>query len=199
MALIMVTHDLGVIAGRADRVAVMYRGKIVENTRDLRPVRQPAPPYTEALFTRCRISRRRPGSGLYSIPGAPPDLVNPPHGCRFAPRCRYADRQVPGRVARAQRRDDRAHDACFFPVGAQEKTVAGHLTLSSPWPAPMRNWSGSSRSAAWVSRPKDLVKESPSHKGVLQRKVGTVSAVAGVSFDIRKGETAWLVGESGCG
>ena len=77
MAVIMVTHDLGVIAGRADRVAVMYAGKVVETTDTAALYANPRHPYTEALFHALPEKSAETRERLYSIPGAPPDLVNP--------------------------------------------------------------------------------------------------------------------------
>ena len=199
MSVIMVTHDLGVIAGRADRVAVMYAGKIVETTETSALYANPRHPYTEALFHALPEKSAETRERLYSIPGAPPDLVNPPLGCRFAPRCRYAtDRCRAESPVLAG--ETTAHTyACFFPVGAQEKTVAGHLTVVEPLASADEEPVAEQPVGSVVLTAKDLVKEFPITRGVLQRKVGTVSAVAGVSFDIRKGETLGLVGESGCG
>jgi peptide/nickel transport system ATP-binding protein len=199
MAVIMVTHDLGVIAGRADRVAVMYAGKVVETTETSALYANPRHPYTEALFHALPEKSAETRERLYSIPGAPPDLVNPPRGCRFAPRCRYATdrcRTEPPVLAG----ETTAHTyACFFPVGAKEKTVAGHLTVVEPLASADEELVEELPIGGVVLTARDLVKEFPVTKGVLQRKVGAVSAVAGVSFDIRKGETLGLVGESGCG
>ena len=199
MAVIMVTHDLGVIAGRADRVAVMYAGKVVETTDTTALYDNPRHPYTEALFHALPEKSAETRERLYSIPGAPPDLVNPPKGCRFAPRCRYATdkcRTEPPDLTG----ETTAHTyRCFFPVGAKEKTVAGQLTVVEPVPVEAEETLEEQTVGSVVLAAKDLVKEFPVTKGLLQRKVGTVSAVAGVSFDIRKGETLGLVGESGCG
>ena len=115
MAVIMVTHDLGVIAGRADRVAVMYAGKVVETTDTSALYANPRHPYTEALFHALPEKSAETRERLYSIPGAPPDLVNPPTGCRFAPRCRYATDKLPGRGPGARRRDHRAHVPLLLP------------------------------------------------------------------------------------
>ncbi|GAA4370640.1 ABC transporter ATP-binding protein [Paeniglutamicibacter cryotolerans] len=90
MAMILVTHDLGVIAGNADRVVVMYAGKIAEMADVHTLFLAPKHRYTDALFE--ALPERAAGTGerLYSIPGLPPDLTEPPPACRFAPRCRFA-------------------------------------------------------------------------------------------------------------
>jgi peptide/nickel transport system ATP-binding protein len=177
----------------------MYAGKVVETTETSALYANPRHPYTEALFHALPEKSAETRERLYSIPGAPPDLVNPPLGCRFAPRCRYAtDRCRAESPVLAG--ETTAHTyACFFPVGAQEKTVAGHLTVVEPLASADEEPVAEQPVGSVVLTAKDLVKEFPITRGVLQRKVGTVSAVAGVSFDIRKGETLGLVGESGCG
>jgi peptide/nickel transport system ATP-binding protein len=93
MAMILITHSMGVVAQVADHVAVMYAGQIVESGLVRQIFDTPEHPYTEALFaampqTSTGDLRR---ARLAAIPGRPPDLSNPPTGCRFAPRCRYAD------------------------------------------------------------------------------------------------------------
>jgi peptide/nickel transport system ATP-binding protein len=203
MAVILVTHDLGVIAGRADRVNVMYAGRIVETTTTERLYANPRHPYTEALFDSLPERGADSGTRLYSIPGMPPDLTlrsienQAPAACRFAPRCRYAQddcraQDPPSRV------DEVGHEfACFHPVGAAERhgeDVAVTLTdrtTSEELPSP--------ELGEVLLEVTDLVKDYPITKGFLRRQIGSVSAVAGVSFSIRKGETVGLVGESGCG
>jgi peptide/nickel transport system ATP-binding protein len=200
MAVILVTHDLGVIAGRADRVAVMYAGRIVETTETEALYENPRHPYTEALFHALPEKSAETRERLYSIPGAPPDLARPPHGCRFAARCRYVQDRCRAEDP-ALAGETTAHTyACFFPVGIREKTVAGQLVTVEPTDSDDTQAVDIPVGGQIVLSAKDLVKEFPVTQGaLLRRRVGTVSAVAGVSFDIRHGETLGLVGESGCG
>jgi len=90
MAVLLITHDMGVIAGRADRVMVMYAGKIVESADTVELFERTRHPYTEALLASIPRMDQREDTALYSIPGLPPDLSHPPTWCRFQPRCRYA-------------------------------------------------------------------------------------------------------------
>jgi oligopeptide transport system ATP-binding protein len=89
MAVILITHDLGVVARTCDRVAVMYAGRMVE-TAEVEPLfAEPRHPYTRALLESMPASRGR-GEELYAIPGMPPDPTQPMAGCSFAPRCAHA-------------------------------------------------------------------------------------------------------------
>jgi peptide/nickel transport system ATP-binding protein len=199
MAVMLVTHDLGVIAGRADRVAVMYAGKVVEETGTGRLFANPRHPYTEALFEALPDTSAAHGSRLYSIPGLPPDLVSPPSGCRFAARCRNAQERCRTEEPPLLGDADGHSFACFFPVGeevrpAEEKRAAA-ATVREPEPRPRAEENGDA-----LVRVENLVKGFAVTAGaVLQRRIGTVSAVADVSFSVRRGETFGLVGESGCG
>ena len=89
MAMIWITHDLGVVAGLADRVIVMYAGFVVEEARVDDVYDDPRHPYTLALLTALPRADRRRDHRLKSIPGAPPSLLVEPHGCPFAPRCEF--------------------------------------------------------------------------------------------------------------
>jgi peptide/nickel transport system ATP-binding protein len=135
MAVILVTHDLGVIAGRADRVAVMYAGRIVETAPTGVLFASPRHPYTEALFE-ALPEKAADGSSikrLYNIPGQPPDLTVPPPGCKFAPRCRYA--QDSCRASEPTLTDAGGGHLyrCFFPVGSvQEARDPGTPFVSVP-------------------------------------------------------------------
>ena len=90
MAVILITHDLGVIAERADNTYVMYAGRIVEHAATVRLFDQMRHPYTEALLASIPKVDQDSRHALYSIPGLPPELTGTLTGCRFAPRCRYA-------------------------------------------------------------------------------------------------------------
>ena len=90
MALIWITHDLGVIAGLADRILVMYAGMIMEEAPVDALYERPLHPYTQALLASLPRLDAPAGERLASIPGMPPDLVSLPEGCPFAPRCAYA-------------------------------------------------------------------------------------------------------------
>jgi peptide/nickel transport system ATP-binding protein len=199
MSVILVTHDLGVIAGRADRVAVMYAGKISEITDTETLFARPRHPYTEALFQALPDKAAEAKERLYSIPGLPPDLTNPPSGCRFAPRCRYVtdhcrqeEPELAGEVPGHKYR-------CFYPVGPSERSQTGRLAGYGQTTSAEPAIPGVSHGEVLLSV-EHLVKNFPVTKGaVLQRRVGWVSAVADVSFEIRSGQTFGLVGESGCG
>ena len=88
-AILLITHDLAVIAEVADRVCVMYAGQIVETARARDLYQHPLHPYTQGLLSSIP-NLERPDKKLSSIPGSVPDLIHPPVGCRFRPRCPYA-------------------------------------------------------------------------------------------------------------
>jgi peptide/nickel transport system ATP-binding protein len=192
MALILVTHDLGVIAGHTDRVAVMYAGKVVESSSTEQLFAHPRHPYTEALF-RALPDRVAEGADtdrrLYAIPGLPPDLSNPPAGCRFAPRCRYATDEC--RATEPPLTSDEHPFACFHPLGPAQ--------LATPNP-PIGAPAVDAPEPVMLLEVRNLVRDFPvTSNGVLHRRIGAVSAVADVSFSVPAGETFGLVGESGCG
>jgi peptide/nickel transport system ATP-binding protein len=87
MAMLLVTHDMGVIAGHADRVNVMYAGRVVETAEAVNLFHDMHHPYTQALLASIPQLSQDTRKALHAIPGLPPDLANPPAGCRFAPRC----------------------------------------------------------------------------------------------------------------
>ncbi|MBY8864363.1 dipeptide ABC transporter ATP-binding protein [Streptomyces sennicomposti] len=195
--LVLITHDLGVVAGHADDVAVMYAGRFVEHADVTELFRRPAMPYTARLLAAVPTvdgGTRRP---LVPIGGEPPALVDLPGGCPFAPRCavaldacRTAEpelRQVPGHGEVACLRATEIADGSLDP-----KRDAAPVEPRSP--------EGRAAAGEVVLRVEDLVKTFPITKGaVLKRRIGTLHAVGGVGFELRAGETLALVGESGSG
>jgi len=127
MAMVLVTHDLGVVAGRAHDIAVMYAGRIVEKASARTLFASMRMPYTEALLQSIPKLEHRSHTRLASIPGRPPDLVNPPKGCKFAPRCRYVQPRCLEEEPALTPGVDEGHEyRCFYPVG----TEAGREALA---------------------------------------------------------------------
>ncbi|MGN9845615.1 dipeptide ABC transporter ATP-binding protein [Nonomuraea sp. H19] len=188
-AIIMITHDLGVVAGFADRVLVMYAGRPVE-VGDVDDIYyRPRMPYTVGLLASIPRVDRGGRQPLVPIEGNPPSPAALPPGCPFAPRC-------PMRI-----------DACDEGEPPLFKVETGHRAACIRWeevrpyaPGKAAATSPPVRAKRTVLEVRGLVKDYPLLKGALfKRRVGTVHAVAGVSFDIRHGETLGLVGESGSG
>ncbi len=125
MSILLITHDMGVIAGHADRTMVMYAGQIVESAATDRLFEDVHHPYTEALLASIPQLDQDKTQRLYAIPGLPPDLSRPLKACRFAPRCQYATEvcrtDVPPLAG-----DDAGHPyACFHPVDRAVEEIAG--------------------------------------------------------------------------
>jgi len=122
MSLVLVTHDLGVVAGHTDEIAVMYGGKLVEKAPTKRLFAAMKMPYTEGLLASIPKLEQASHTRLNVIPGRPPDLVNPPQGCRFAPRCPYASQKcIQEEPPLVQTADDPSHSYdCWYPVGSPE-------------------------------------------------------------------------------
>jgi peptide/nickel transport system ATP-binding protein len=134
MAMILVTHDLGVVAGRTDHIAVMYAGKIVETAPTADLFARVRMPYTEALLKSIPQTTDPSHTRLAAVAGRPPDLVNLPNGCRFAPRCPYAQERC--RVEEPPLSGDSSGHAwaCWYPVGTTEGAAALERNLSAGRP-----------------------------------------------------------------
>jgi peptide/nickel transport system ATP-binding protein len=125
MAIVLVTHDLGVVASRTDHIAVMYAGKIVEYGPTRALFREARMPYTEALLRAIPRIDSKERQRLQAMPGRSPSLVNPPAGCRFAPRCRYAQDRCHSEEPQLQDAPTPGHRfACFYPAGTPEGAEA---------------------------------------------------------------------------
>ena len=199
MGVILITHDLGVVAGHTDRVAVMYAGRIVETAPTKTLFTEPKHRYTSSLMAALPERALAAGTKLFSIPGAPPSLTNLPVGCRFAARCLWAIDEC--RAGYPSLRGDETHTfSCYHPVQEGDESPAvlqGKLDSNKT--------EGAAEDVPQISHETLLdVKEASREyesagSGFFKREKGVVSAVDRVSITVKKGETYGLVGESGCG
>ncbi len=114
-ATLLITHDLGVVAGTCDRVSVMYAGRIVESAPTPTLFKNPAHPYTQALLHAVPRADTPRGAKLAAIGGQPPNLVNLPKGCPFAPRCRKAQARCREELPLLETVGPNQQVACFYP------------------------------------------------------------------------------------
>ena len=194
MAILMITHDLGVVSEMADRVAVMYAGQIVEQAGREAFFAQPHHPYSRKLFESLpNINKRH--EPLAVIGGSVPSLSRQFSGCRFAERCDFAwqhCRQTePGLLRVANEQMVRCHlfDPAIVPP-AEHDAMVGTSLLNE-----RRNY----HDEHLLLDVQDLCIHFPIRTGLLKRTSGHVYAVDGVSLQIGEGRTLALVGESGCG
>jgi peptide/nickel transport system ATP-binding protein len=123
MSMILVTHDLGVVAGRTDEIAVMYAGRIVERAPTRTLFAHMKMPYTEALVKSIPRLSDPSHTRLEAIGGRPPDLIDPPKGCRFSPRCPVARQRCHHEEPALVEAETPGHEyACWYPVGSPEHT-----------------------------------------------------------------------------
>lgn len=118
MAMILITHDMGVVAGRCDEVAVMYAGRVVEKAPVRALFHNTRMPYTAALLSSIPKVTDPPHRKLDAIEGRPPDIINPPPGCAFAPRCKFADAGCQAQMPGLEGPGDHQW-ACFKPLGEE--------------------------------------------------------------------------------
>jgi peptide/nickel transport system ATP-binding protein len=132
MAMILITHDLGVVAGRANRINVMYGGQVVETATARTLFHSMRHPYTEALLNSIPRIEHPSHYRLEAIAGRPPDMTRPPTGCRFAPRCRLAQPSCTDEMPELTIGAEPSHlYRCFFPVGTAAGEQAAAINLAN--------------------------------------------------------------------
>ena len=195
MGLLLITHDLAVVKGMAHRVALMYAGQIIEVAEADRFFAAPQHPYARALLKALPDAGRR-GEALAAIPGTVPPLTLQFDGCRFAPRCPYAEPRCHDTVPELARVGDRLVRCIPLQDGSGLKPKAtveqGAQTVA---PVPPRD----AQAGQPLLQVEELRVRFPIRGGLLQRVRAHFDAVGGVSFQVRQGSTLALVGESGCG
>jgi peptide/nickel transport system ATP-binding protein len=202
LGMLLITHDLAVVAGMAHRVALMYAGQIIEVARSEDFFANPKHPYARALLRALPDARRR-GQALQAIPGTVPVLTQTFGGCRFAPRCdrvmAHCASVVPELTeiyGREQTGDLHAVRCLLFAPGASIAPIAGSATRVE---APRAAAAPAVAPAGTLLEVKDLRVRFPIRSGLLQRGKRFFNAVDGISFSVAQRETLALVGESGCG
>jgi peptide/nickel transport system ATP-binding protein len=197
MSLLLITHDLGVVAEMAHQVGVMYAGQIVEQASRAQLLARPLHPYTQKLFAALPDTARQ-NQPLAAIPGSVPPLGSIMRGCRFAARCDQAwtlcSEQTPVWTALE---DDGQGVRCHLYENPGLRTEGLVPSPQSSALSPQPSVLGSKPSV--LLQVSDLKVHFPIRKGILQRVVGQVKAVDDVSLEIPQGRTLALVGESGCG
>jgi len=191
IAVIIITHNLGIVARYADRVNVMYAARLVESGTAERVFGRPLHPYARGLLTAVpRLDKGR-ASKLATIEGSPPNLLDPPEGCRFRPRCKFAIETC--HAVPPFREIETAHMAACHRTPEIE-TLDGDAAGEAGEAVPTIN-----RDAPDMLSIKNASKFFPVGGGFLNGETRYVRAVNDVSLSVRKGETLGLVGESGCG
>ncbi|MGH3676022.1 MAG: dipeptide ABC transporter ATP-binding protein [Mycobacterium sp.] len=193
---LIITHDLGVVAEFADRALVMYAGRAVEVAAVGELYRDRRMPYTAGLLGSVPRLDAPQGARLVPIPGAPPSLAALPPGCPFAPRCPLAIDDCRAAEPELIPVGPNHHAACIrteLVAGRSASDIYGISTVP-------RTVDQTPADTPAVLRVRDLVKTYKLTKGVvLRRTIGEVRAVDGVSFELQQGRTLGIVGESGSG
>ncbi|MBX9978512.1 MAG: ATP-binding cassette domain-containing protein, partial [Mycobacterium gordonae] len=191
---LIITHDLGVVAEFADRALVMYAGRVVESAGVGDLYRDRQMPYTIGLLGSVPRLDAPQGTRLVPIPGAPPSLAGLEPGCPFAPRCPLAIDECRSAEPELIEVGGGHRAACIRTDQAAGRSAAEIYDVKTEQVA------AAPEDSTVVVRVRDLAKTYPLTKGVLLRRtVGEVRAVDGVSFELQQGRTLGIVGESGSG
>ena len=201
-AVVLITHDLGVVAGTADDVMVMYAGRAVERASIDTLFERPSQPYTMGLLGAVPKPHVAAEHRLVPIKGNPPSLAAIPAGCPFSPRCPMATDEC--RKTEPELLPIEAGEGHLVSCHHMDEIRDKHLTYADVYPALeplLPKWADVPRDKRpVVLEVKDLVKTFPIQgKGLIRRNKGTMTAVDHASFTIHEGETLALVGESGSG
>lgn len=204
-AVIMITHDMGVVARTADDVLVMYAGKPVEHAPVRELFHKTRMPYSIGLLGAIPRVDKAEKEPLTPIKGNPPLLINLPDACPFADRCPIVmdacRAKEPELLPVPTGSGDLHQAACIRSHEIEDGGLLGGLPVYPVRPVPESDLTRSPREERPVTlEVKNLRKTFPLLKGAfLKRKVGEVQAIKGISFDVREGETMAIVGESGSG
>jgi peptide/nickel transport system ATP-binding protein len=194
MGVILVTHDLGVIAGHADRVAVMYGGRVVEEAPTAALFSNPRHRYTQALFESMPTMDLDARRALASIPGLPPQLIDLAPMCRFAARCRFATEECRTEDPAASEVAPGHTHSCFHPRDASELSSDERDFVELSDEAISRGGTGEPVVSLQAIEKQFRIKNPAAFK---PRRI--LHAVSGVTLDVNEGETLGIVGESGSG
>lgn len=192
VSVIIVTHNLGLVARYADRIYVMYGGNIVESGDKYTMFASPQHPYTKGLLAAVPRLDDRKDRRLVPIEGLPPVAINLPPYCKFYERCKYREDRCKEGMCPLSDRGNQHFVRCVLSaeeVAAKEKSMAddaGSVPEKHIGEEP-------------ILKVENLKMYFPIYRGVMKRKVGEVHAVEDVSFVVHPGETLGVVGESGCG
>jgi peptide/nickel transport system ATP-binding protein len=203
MSMLLITHDLGIVAEMAHRIALMYAGQVVEVADTAEFFARPLHPYAQLLFAAIPDTGKR-GRQLAAIPGTVPPLNRPFTACRFVDRCPAALERCRS-VLPSLYEPNAAHQVrCVLYDKSSSTASAGEGRGEGKPPLPESS-EASADSAPWTDAGSALLEVRdyrvwfPIRRGLLKRTVGYVKAVDGVSFSLQPARTLALVGESGCG